>query len=436
MSGISRRRFIQLTALAGASASSLSLIGCGATPPKKERGGGQVVVIGGGFGGATAAKYIRKIDPSINVTLIEVNRSFTTCPMSNWMIGGLRDLQSITHGYDTLASKYGIKVIHDLATGVDPVARKVSLQGGGSVSYDRLVASPGIDLRWDTIEGYDAQAAEIVPHAWKAGPQTALLRRQLEAMPDGGTYVIAPPPNPFRCPPGPYERASMVAHYFKNNKPKSKILILDAKPKFSKQGLFTAGWKELYGFGTDNSLIEWIPSPDGRVVAVDAKNRVAVAGELEEEYQADVLNVVPAQKAGVLAERAGLTDDSGWCPVDHKTFESTRQKNIHVIGDASVAAPMPKSGYSANSQAKVCAAAIVDLLNGREPGTPSWVNTCYSLVGPSYGISVAMVYRLTEQGAIGKVEGSGGLTPADGNRALEAIYAESWYNNVVDDMFG
>ncbi len=438
MSGISRRDFLKLAGAAGAaSVTGLGVIGCTGPQARTRAGGGHAVVIGGGFGGAVAAKYIRKLDPSIKVTLLEPNTTYVTCPGSNWVIGGLRDMHSITFTYDQFASTHGVNVVHEWATAIDPTARQVKLKGGDSIAYDRLVVSPGIDFRWDSIEGYDQQATEWAPHAWQAGPQTALLRKQLESMRDGGTFLIAPPANPFRCPPGPYERVSLVANYLKTHKPKSKVLILDAKAKFSKQSLFTQGWEELYGYGTDNnSLIEWIPAPEGSVVAVDAKKRIAIAGDLEEAFEADVLNVIPPQTAGSIAHTAGLTDASGWCPVDAKTFESAIHKNVHVIGDASIASPMPKSGYAANSQAKVAAAAIVDLLNDREPGTPSWVNTCYSLVGPSYGISVAMVYALTADGKVGTVNGAGGLTPKDGDREREAIFAESWWNNITDDMFG
>jgi sulfide dehydrogenase [flavocytochrome c] flavoprotein subunit len=351
------------------------------------------------------------------------------------VIGGLRDMASITHNYDNMA-KHGVTVVHDFVTGIDGTAKTVTLKGGDSLKYDRLIVSPGISFR-DNIEGYDAAAMEKMPHAWKAGPQTANLRKQLEDMKDGGTVIIAPPPNPFRCPPGPYERVSMIAHYLKTNKPKSKILVLDAKEKFSKQGLFTKGWTDLYGYGTDKSMIEWrAKSKGGLVTGVSMKDGGVIAGEFEDVIKGDVINVIPAQKANELAAASGLTNDSGWCPVDGSTFESTQIKDIHVIGDASIAKPLPKSGYAANSEAKVCAAAVVASLQGKEAGVPSWVNTCYSLVGPQYGISVAMVYNRTADGKIGKVKGSGGLTPKDGNNMMEALYADSWYKNVVDDIFG
>jgi sulfide dehydrogenase [flavocytochrome c] flavoprotein subunit len=366
--------------------------------------------------------------------VVEPKTEFATCFMSNWVIGGIKEQEWITHGYADWSKKHGIDVVHDTAVSIDPVAKVVKTKGGQSIKYDRCVVSPGVDFRYDTIEGYDAAAAEKVPHAWHAGPQTALLRKQLEAMPDGGTFVMTAPPNPFRCPPGPYERVCLVANYFKTNKPKSKILILDAKDKFSKQGLFVAGWEKFYGYGTDNSMIEWrSKASDGTARAIKADSRTVVT-EFD-EIKADVLNVIPAQKAGHIAEVAGLTDESGWCPVDHLTWESKLHKDIHVIGDAAIQAPLPKSGYAANSEAKVCAAAVVALLNGKTPVAPSWVNTCYSLVTPTYGISVAMVYNYVD-GKVAKVKGSGGLTPKDGNYTMEAIYAESWYLNIIDDMFG
>jgi sulfide dehydrogenase [flavocytochrome c] flavoprotein chain len=427
---MNRRRFIKAVG-AGSLASGFSL---GSFSIAGAKSAGHVVIIGGGAGGATCAKYIRYMDPNIKVTVVEPKKQFATCFMSNWVIGGLKKQDWITHGYADWSKKHGIDVVHDLAVSIDPVAKVVKTKGGKSIKYDRCVVSPGVDFRYDTIEGYDEAVAEKIPHAWHAGPQTALLRKQLEAMPDGGLYVETSPPNPFRCPPGPYERVCLVANYFKKHKPKSKILILDAKDKFSKQGLFVAGWEKFYGYGTDKSMIEWrSKANDGTARGVKADTRTVIT-EFD-EIKADVLNVIPAQKAGKIATIAGLTDDSGWCPVDFLTWESTLHKNIHVIGDAAIQSPLPKSGFAANSEAKVCAAAIVALLNGKSPVEPSWFNTCYSLVTPSHGISVAMVYNYVD-GKVAKVKGAGGLTPMDGNFAMEAIFAESWYQNIMDDMFG
>jgi sulfide dehydrogenase [flavocytochrome c] flavoprotein subunit len=422
MSKFSRRQFIKLAG--GATA----LAGMGLSLPASAAKGAHVVVVGGGFGGAIAAKYIRMFDPNIKVTLIEPAKVFATCPASNWVIGGLKNMNYITHTYDTMEKEHGVKVVHDIVTKIDPAGRKVMTKGGSTMSYDRLVLSPGINFKYDSVDGYSPEASETIPHAWKAGQQTMRLREQLEAMPDGGVFVIMPPNNPFRCPPGPAERISMVAHYFKNNKPKSKIIAVDPKGKFSKQGLFKAGWEELYP-----GLIEYrhLSKAEG----IDAKSKMVIT-EVE-EIKADVLNVIPDQKAGYIAETTGLTDDSGWCPVNHLTWESTIHKDIHVIGDSAIPGALPKSGYAANSEAKVCAAAVVDMLNGRDPREPSWVNTCYSLVAPGYGISVAKVYDLKD-GKVAGIDGSGGLTPMEprSNRALEAVYAESWYSNIVYDMFG
>ncbi len=429
---ITRRGFVK----GAGAATAIGMIG---TPYIALGASKKVVVVGGGTGGATAAKYLRMADPTIEVTLIEANKNYYTCYMSNEVLGGDRSIDSIKFGYAGLA-KHGVNVVHDVVTSIDAGAKTVTTAGGQSFGYDRCIVSPGIDFKWETIEGYDDKVAEDIPHAWKAGAQTVTLRKQLEAMKDGGTVVIAPPPNPFRCPPGPYERASQIAHYLKNNKPKSKIIILDAKPKFSKQGLFVQGWKALYGFETDNAMIEWRGSAQGSndnaVVKVDAAGMSVTTG-FDETVKADVLNVIPAQKAGKIAFAAGLTNDSGWCPVDLHTFESTIHKGIHVIGDASIATGMPKSGYAANSEAKVCAASVAALLNGQEPGTPAYVNTCYSIVGADWGISVAAVYKLAEDGS--KITSvSGGLTPTDATpemRKREVAYAHSWFTNITNDIF-
>jgi len=427
---ITRRGFIQT---AGAAAA----IGMVGTPYIALGASKKVVIVGGGTGGGTAAKYIRMADPSVEVTLIEANKHYHTCYLSNEVLGGDRTMDSIKFGYDGLA-KHGVKVVNDTVTGIDAAAKVVKTAGGASFGYDRCIVAPGIDFKWETIEGYDAEVAEKIPHAWKAGPQTVLLRSQLEAMKDGGTVVIASPPNPFRCPPGPYERASQIAMYLKENKPKSKVLIFDHKPKFSKMGLFTGAWKKLYGYETDNAMIEWHgQQEEAGVVAVNAANN-SVTTAFGDEIKADVLNVIPAQKAGAVAFAAGLTDDKGWCPVDLGTFESTIHAGIHVIGDASVATGMPKSGYAANSQGKVVAAAVVALLNGQEPGTPSYVNTCYSIAGRDYAFSVANVYRLAEDGSkIAAV--SGGVTPSDASPEhfkREVAYAHSWFKNITSDIFG
>ena len=429
MIGITRRTFN--TVVGAASAVSALALTVGAA--RSARTGPSVVVVGGGFGGASAAKYLRRFDPSLQVTLIEPNKTFYTCPFSNLVLAGLRTMDSIGHSYESLRSKHGVNVVHDTVTAVDPVAKKLTLKGGGSMTYDRLVMSPGIDFKWGAVQGYDEAASERIPHAWKAGPQTILLRKQIETMDDGGLVIIVPPENPFRCPPGPYERAGLIAHYLKTNKPRSKILILDPKEKFSKQALFMEGWKTLYP-----GMIEWVPlSQDGTVERVDAK-AMTVETEFGTKHKAAVINVIPPQKAGAIAHAAGVVDETEWCPVHQQTFESKIHKGIHVIGDASIAGAMPKSGFSASSQGKVVAAAIVALLEGRPPASPSLSNTCYSLIGPNYGISVAAVYRLKDDEIV-SVEGAGGVSPIGAPSAFrknEAEYAEGWYQSIASDMFG
>jgi len=397
----------------------------------------KVVVVGGGTGGGTAAKYIKRLDSSIDVTIVEPNPEYYTCYFSNEVIGGERDLDSIKVGYDGLKG-HGIHFVQDSATGIDGDKKVVKTAGGQELPFDRCIVAPGVELMYEKVDGYSEEASHELPHAWKAGPQTTLLRKQLEEMKDGGTFVIVAPPNPFRCPPGPYERASLVANYMKHHKPKSKVLILDAKQKFSKQGLFTQAWEKFYGYGTPESMIEWRPAPDGKVVRVDVGSKTLVYGELEEEMKADVINIIPPQRAGTVAQVSNLVDDSGWCPVNQKTFESKQVPGVHVIGDACIAGKMPKSGYAANSQGKVCAAAVVAMLNEGEVGVPSYVNTCYSIPAPGWGISVAAVYKLGADGNIVGVKGAGGLTPMDAPdwaHKREVEYAYSWYKNIVDDIF-
>ena len=391
-----------------------------------------VAVVGGGFGGATAARYLRRLNPGLRITLVEPQERFVTCPFSNLYLGRLRDWDSITHGFDGLRAA-GIEVIHARAEDVDGSARSLSLSNGARLDWDRLVLSPGIDFRWGDLAGYDEAAAELAPHAWKAGPQTQLLRRQLEAMEDGGTFVMVVPQGAFRCPPGPYERASMVAHYFKTHKPRSRVLILDSQDRFSKQPLFRQGWQALYG-----EMIEWVgQSDDGLVVEVDASTRTALTA-FGTRHKADVLNVIPPQKAGLIAERAGVTDETGWVPVRADRFESVHVPGVYVLGDATIAAPMPKSGFCANAQAKVAAAAITADLAGREPPPASFANTCYSLVGPGWGISVAGVYR-AEGGKVVEVAGSGGVSPLEAGpefRQAEADHGAGWYASICADIWG
>lgn len=426
---LSRRQLIKLAAAGVAlPTAGLALTGCAQNGRK---GAGSVVVIGGGFGGAAAAKYLKRYNAELNVTLIEPNQTYVTCPGSNWVIGGFTEMTEITHNYKA-AKKNGINVIHEMVTAVDPAKQTVTLSSGKTLNYDKLVMSPGIDFKLDVHEGVDADTENHLPHAYKAGDQTLLLRDQLRAMKDGGTFVMVAPPNPFRCPPGPYERAGMVAHYLKNNKPKSKILILDQKNAFSKQGLFQEGWRNNYG-----QMIEWVSMSDGGVVkGFDVANKTIDAGY--GQVKGDVVNYIPPQKAGKLAFAVGLTNESGFCPVNQQTFESTIHKNIHVIGDASIASPMPKSGHSATSQARTAAANIVLAMAGQDPIDAKNVNTCYSLVTPDYAISVAAVYGLAD-GKIAAVQGAGGVSPMGASpefRKLEADYTRGWYRSITDEVWG
>ena len=424
---LTRRSFL------GAGGATLAAATLG-LPRRAWSAGARVVVVGGGFGGATCARYLLRLDPSLQVTLVEQDPVFYTCPFSNLVLAGLRRMEDIGHDYRALSERHGVEVVQAEVSAVDPVARRLTLADGSSLEAERLVLSPGIDLRWDAVPGYDQAAAEVLPHAWKAGPQTELLRSQLEAMPDGGVVIIAPPGNPFRCPPGPYERAGLIAHYLSREKPRSKILILDAKDEFSKQGLFTAAWEELYP-----GMIEWVSGSSGGIVSsVDAANHTVATSEGFDKHRGDVVNFIPPQYAAAVAREADLADESGWCPVDQATFESTRHPGVYLIGDACIAGAMPKSGFSANSQAKVCAAALVADLGGESLPPPSYANTCYSLAGADYGISIAAVYRLRE-GKIVAVEGAGGVSPADAPtdfRSREARYAEGWYASIVADTWG
>ncbi len=413
--------------LGGATATAAAVLAAPSLAQAKPR----IVVLGGGFGGATCARALHRIDPRFEVLLVELNPVFTACPFSNAVIAGLRDIAVQRFGYDGLRAE-GITVAQDQATAVDAQARRVTLRGGSVLDYDRLVLAPGIAIRWDALPGYDEAASAVMPHAWLAGQQTLLLRQQLEAMPDGGTVVISAPANPFRCPPGPYERASLIAYYLKQTKPRSKLIVLDAKDSFSKQRLFETAWQKLYP-----GLLEWVSlSNGGKVTSVDVKNRTIVTDFAT--YKPDVANIIPPQKAGSIAGIAGVADRTGWCPIDPASFEAHLQPKIHVIGDAAIAGAMPKSAFAANAQAKVCAEAVAALLHDETPQPPKLINTCYSLVAPNYGISIAGVYHLAD-GQLADVEGAGGVSPMDAPpdfRALEADYAEAWFHTITAETFG
>lgn len=417
-----RRDFLKL----GGAAAALAAAGCATPGGAKAR----VVVLGGGFGGATAAKYLRLWGPGVEVVLVERNADFVSCPISNLVYGGSKTMADITYGYSGLA-RYGVQVVRDEATAVDTSAKSVRLARGGELKYDRLVVSPGIDFMFEQIEGYEAAMnANRVLHAWKAGPQTVALQRQLAEMRDGGVYILSVPLAPYRCPPGPYERASQVANYFKKHKRRSKVLILDANPDVTSKGpLFKKAWAELYP-----GMIEF--RGNAKAVGVDARNGTV---KLEvEDVKGDVLNVVPPQRAGDIAAKAGLvTANNRWCGVDWRTTESTVAKGVHVLGDATLSAPlMPKSGSMANQQAKVCAAAVIALLNGREPeADPRIVNTCYSYVSDDEVVHVASVHELdASRKVFVPIKGAGGVSAA--RNTLEGKYAWSWAQNIWSDMLG
>jgi sulfide dehydrogenase [flavocytochrome c] flavoprotein subunit len=399
--------------------------------PAFAQGQPRVVVVGGGFAGATCARELKRLAPNVSVILVEPNPTFTACPFSNGVITGLRDLRTQQFNYEALGG-LGISLVYLPATKIDPQARTVTLSDGTALPYDRLVLAPGVDFRWGSPAGYDEAAAARMPHAWKAGEQTLLLRRQLEAMEDGGLVAISAPPNPMRCPTGVYERASLIAFYLKARKPRSKLIMLDAKDSFPKQRLFQAAWQQLYP-----GLLEWVPlSNDGKVISVEPATNTLVTDFAR--HAAAVANVVPPQKAGAIAAVAGVADRTGWCPIDPATFESLLQKNIHVIGDAAISGAMAKSAFAANAQGKACAAAIALLLAGETPPSGKLINTCYSLVAPDYGISIVGVYQAVN-GQYVDVEGAGGTSPLEASRetrAAEANYAAAWFRTITAEVFG
>ncbi|MGI9480339.1 MAG: FCSD flavin-binding domain-containing protein [Hyphomicrobiaceae bacterium] len=422
MTTISRRRFSQLLG-GGVAATAIG------TPFIARAAQPKVVVIGGGAGGGTAARYIAKDSKgAISVTLIEPSKTYYTCFFSNLYLGGFRDYASIGHTYENMAAQ-GVGVVHDWAENIDRDKKLVHLASGAKVPYDRLVVSPGIDMKYDSIPGYSVEASAKMPHAWKSGTQVQVLKAMVENMKEGGTFVMVPPPNPFRCPPGPYERISMVAHLLKQKNPKAKIIVLDPKEKFSKQALFQEGWQNHYA-----DMIEWLPaSITGGVKSVDAGTMTI---KTDEDFKADAASVVPAQMAGRIAQKAGLTNDSGWCPIIPKTMQSTKDENIHVLGDASVASAMPKSGFSANSQAKVAAMAVRGALTGSRVFEPRFANTCWSLIAPEDGVKVGAAYKAGDK----KIEVVSKFISKTGEDedVREQTYEESvgWYDGITKDIFG
>ena len=424
-----RRQLLSGLAAAGVA----SVLSACATPTRSSSAGARarVVVIGGGFAGTTAAKYIRLRDPTIEVTLVERDAEFVSCPLSNLVIGGSRDLASLTRSYGALSQRHGVRRVRDEVTAIDTAARRVRLARGADLRYDRLIVAPGVDVSYDSLPGLSgAGARQRVLHAWRAGPQTLALRRQLEAMPDGGVFAIHIPKAPYRCPPGPYERACQVAWYLRQHKPRSKVLVLDANDDIvSKKALFRAAWDTL-----TPGIVEYRPSQD--LLDVDARQLTAKLAFGDQ--RADVLNVIPPQRAGAIAYLAGLvTANDRWCGVDFRTFESLVVPGVHVLGDATLAAPlMPKSGHMANQHAKVCADAVVALLSGESPNPePIISNTCYSFVSDRQAVHVASVHRYDPNSrTFAVVDGTLGVSPGLNDR--EGAFAEAWANNIWTDMLG
>ena len=420
MSKISRRQFSQAVCL-GAGALAFPNIAFGARP--------RVVVVGGGAGGATAARYIAKDSKgAVDVTLIEASKRYYTCFYSNLYLGGYRKYASIGHNYYGLAVNHGVNVVHEWAASVDPTNKVVKLASGASVPYDRLILSPGIDFKYDSVPGYSPEVQSKMPHAWKSGTQAQLLKRQVLNMKKGGNFVMVPPTNPYRCPPGPYERVSMVAHLLKRSNPTANIIVLDPKPKFSKQGLFMDGWTRHY-----SGMIEWIdPQAHGGIKNVDA-TKMEITTDLD-TFKADAACVIPAQKAGGIAMAAGV-NDGDWCPVNPNSMASKADPNIYVLGDASVAKSMPKSGFSANSQAKVVANAVRGELTGSKVFPARYSNTCWSLIATNDGIKVGASYKAGDS----KIDVVSKFVSKNGESAetRKATYEESidWYNGMTADMF-
>ncbi|WP_299846734.1 NAD(P)/FAD-dependent oxidoreductase [uncultured Roseovarius sp.] len=418
-----RRTFLGTGVAAAAAVSAPAVLADGHGKPR-------VVVIGGGAGGATVARYIAKdSEGAIAVTLVEPTRTYFSCFFSNLYLGGFKEIDDIGHTYGTLAAKYGINVVHDWAVDVDRDARTVSLAGGGSLSYDKLILSPGIDFVEGSVEGWSIEAQNAMPHAYKAGSQTELLKAQIMAMPEGGTFAMVAPPNPYRCPPGPYERVSMVAHLLKTNNPTAKIIIADPKPKFSKMGLFQEGWGDHYA-----GMVDWIGEEfGGGNVSVDpAAMTVTIDGE---ETKVGACNVIPAMKAGRIADMAGVSDGN-WVPVNAVDMSSKADADVHVLGDSAAQGDMPKSGFAANSQAKVCANAVRGALTGSKVFPAKFSNTCWSLIGTDNGVKVGATYEATPE-KIAKVDGFISQTGED-STTRKATYEESegWYAGITADMFG
>lgn len=423
---LSRRQFLKTSGRFG-----LATAAAGFPLPFRSQGVARVVVIGGGAGGATCARYLAKDSKGgLAVTLVEERQHYTTCFYSNLYLAGWRSFDSLAHGYSRLEAT-GVKLVPARAVGVDPPARRVRLQGGETLAYDKLVVAPGIDLKYDSIIGYSEEAAAIMPHAWKAGAQTKLLKSLLEAMPEGGLFVIAVPPEPYRCPPGPYERASLVAHYFKQAKSRAKILILDANDQFSKQALFEEAWSRHY-----KGMIEWVPAAlGGEVYSLDPK-AMTITTSAGDAHKADVANIVPAQEAGRIARDAGLADDSGWCPIVPASMASRRQPDIYVLGDAAIANAMPKSAFAANSQAKVTAMTIRSELTGSRAYPARYRNTCWSSLAQHDTVKIGANYAPVGD----SIKSIDSFVSKVGEgleiRKQTRREADAWYESITADIFG
>ncbi|MEZ5856026.1 MAG: FAD/NAD(P)-binding oxidoreductase [Hyphomicrobiaceae bacterium] len=423
---INRRQF----AIGAAAAAGAGTLGA---PSVLGQGKPKVVVIGGGPGGATAAKYIaRDSKGAIEVTLVEPAKQFTTCFHSNLYLGGFKTFEEITHGYDKLASAYGVKLVHQMAAAIDRDKKLVKLADGATLPYDRLVVSPGIDLKYDSVPGWGKAHEEAMPHAWKAGPQTKLLKAKLDAVADGGVIVMLAPPNPYRCPPGPYERVSMMAHALKKaGKTKSKIIVLDPKPKFSKQGLFQQGWERHY-----KGMVEWLgPDIHSGIKSVDPKTNTVVTG-FETYKNAALVNVIPAQMAGAIARDAGLANATGYCPIDAASMRSANDPNIYVLGDATIAGAMPKSGFAANSQAKVAAMMVRGELAKSKTFPAKYFNTCWSLIETDDTVKVGGAYEAKDGqiAATSTFVSKTSETPAE--RKAQQTENIGWYQGITTDIFG
>jgi NADPH-dependent 2,4-dienoyl-CoA reductase/sulfur reductase-like enzyme len=425
MKTFTRRTFARLL---GASA---TLAGSSSVWPKFALGGAKprVVVLGGGAGGAIAAGYLARNFKNIHITLIEANRRYTACFFASRYLGGLSPLADVTHGYETLAANNGISVIHATAIGIDGVKKAVVLSDGARVPYDRLIAAPGIGFKYDLIDDYDEKTAERFPHAYLADAQISILKRQLEAMEDGGVFAISSPPRPYRCPPAPYERAAMVAYYMKRHKPRSKIVILDAKDEFPMSEVMSEVWERFYG-----GMIEWIPAEfGGNIRAFDAKAKTLISAE--EKFTADVVNIIPAQHAGPIAHAAGLTDKTGFYPVNYLTFESRPIPSIHVVGDAIDPGDMPKSAFSANSQARACAAAVGAALTGATAAKLPLTNTCYFVAAKDHGLMLGGTYKPSPQELTGLSGYLSQVGEDDATRRQTATEGDTWYTAIIKEMF-